>query len=60
MRSFESWIGSLIWVAVAVLMPMAALEPVAAGGADTRIEQAVALCADGAANLAMGCESIHL
>lgn len=59
MRSIESWLGSLMWVAVAVLMPMAALEPVSPGVV-AKPDYAAAPCADGSANLAMGCESIHL
>ena len=61
MRKVEVWIGSILWGAMALLMPMAALEPVvvapAAAQAPTAIVEA---CPEGGANLAMGCESIHL
>lgn len=58
MRNFETGLTGLLWVAVAVLLPMAALEPVS----PPRAEQALALgaCDDGSAHLAMGCASISL
>ncbi len=62
MRKLEIVTGSAIWMTVSLLMAAAALEPVAVG-AETpgpQTEMAVALCADGSARLAMGCESIHL
>ena len=60
MRKLESLLGAAMWIAVAVLMPLAALEPVSAAREPARTDYAVSLCADGEANLAMGCESIHL
>lgn len=61
MRRFESWLTGTLWVAAALLLPMAALEPVseasvraAAGGL------AAGACDDGSAHLAMGCASILL
>ena len=50
MRDFKTGLAGLLWVAVAQLPPMAALEPVVALGA----------CDDGSAHLAMGCASISL
>ena len=62
MRKLDVWMGAACWALVAVLMPMAALEPVAAvQGA--RVEApplAAGLCDDGSARLAMGCASNHL
>jgi hypothetical protein len=48
-------------MAVALLMAAAALEPVQVR-AQTQKSQAIAVatCAEGSAELAMGCESIHL
>ena len=59
MKKFEALAGSAVWMAVSLLMAAAALEPVEAR---TRMVEAaaVATCADGSAQLAMGCESIHL
>jgi hypothetical protein len=59
MKKFEAYAGSTLWMAVSLLMAAAALEPVEvqAQPVDTA---AVATCADGSAQLAMGCESIHL
>ena len=58
MRNFETGLAGLLWIAVALLLPMAALEPVS----PARAEQVVALgtCDDGSAHLAMGCSSIQL
>jgi hypothetical protein len=56
MRKDEIWDGAALWILVAVLMPMAALEPVAAAPAPVM----ASLCGDGSARLTMGCESIHL
>ena len=61
MRKLESWLNGLLWIAVALLLPMAALQPVsvasvrAAGGGF-----AAGACEDGSAHLAMGCASILL
>jgi hypothetical protein len=62
MNRFEIVTGSAMWMAVSLLMAAAALEPVAVGAQapGPEREMAVALCSDGSARLAMGCESIHL
>lgn len=62
MRKFEVVTGSAMWIAVSVLMAAAALEPVSARAQvpSLKAEAPIALCADGSARLAMGCESIHL
>lgn len=61
MRNIRFWALAALWVAVATIMPLAALEPVAAAReAAAPIFYIAALCADGSALLAMGCESIHL
>jgi hypothetical protein len=51
MRNFETGLAGLLWVAVVLLLPMAALEPVSL---------ALGACDDGSPNLAMGCASISL
>jgi hypothetical protein len=56
MRKFETWLAGLLWIAVAVLLPMAALEPVDSAS----VQVALGECADGSAHLAMGCASIQL
>ena len=58
MRKFETCLAALLWLAVAVLLPMAALEPV--GRAAARPELALVACDDGSAQLAMGCASMAL
>ena len=58
MRNFETGLAGLLWVAVAVLLPMAALEPVSPAGAEPVL--ALGACDDGSAHLAMGCASISL
>jgi hypothetical protein len=61
MRKFESWLTGALWVAAALLLPMAALEPV--GVASVRAATAglaAGACDDGSAHLAMGCASILL
>lgn len=60
MRNLEAYAGSAVLIAVATLMTYAALEPVELGQPAEPQAHAVALCADGTASLAMGCESIHL
>jgi hypothetical protein len=61
MKRFEAITGSAVWMAVALLMAAAALEPVEVQARVLSVEAvAVATCADGSAQLAMGCESIHL
>ena len=58
MRNFETGLAALLWLAVALLLPMAALQPVS----QARGGHALALgaCEDGSPNLAMGCASISL
>ncbi len=57
MREFETWLTGLLLLAVALLLPLAALEPV-------RLARAAGLatgaCDDGSAHLVMGCASILL
>ena len=61
MRKFESWLTGLLWVAIALLLPMAALEPVSRAGARAaEAGFAASPCEDGSAHLAMGCASILL
>jgi hypothetical protein len=61
MRRFEAVVGAAIWIAVATLMPMSALEPVAGGTAQAApLQAAGAHCEDGSPRLAMGCLSVHL
>jgi hypothetical protein len=61
MGKVETWMAGLLWVTVAVLLPMAALEPVGVATAQADAPTlAVDACADGSANLAMGCASIQL
>jgi hypothetical protein len=62
MRKLDVWLGAACWALVAVLMPMSALEPIASARA-ARIEAAplaAGVCDDGSAQMAMGCESVHL
>lgn len=61
MRKLENWLTGLLAVAVALLLPMAAFEPVSVAGlraATTGL--AAAACDDGSAHLVMGCASILL
>jgi hypothetical protein len=61
MQKFETIAGSAIWMVTALLMAAVALEPVEVRAQVTAVQAvAVATCADGSAQLAMGCESIHL
>ena len=61
MTKFEAIGGSVVWAAVALMMAAAALEPVEVRAQPQPPEAvAIASCADGTAELAMGCESIHL
>ena len=61
MGKIESWLTGLLWVAVAVLLPMAALEPVGLANAPAAAPAlALDACSDGSAHLAMGCASITL
>jgi hypothetical protein len=50
MRKVETLLAGLLWFGAAILLPMAAFEPVSIAAA----------CADGSAHLAMGCASIQL
>jgi hypothetical protein len=59
MRELGNWLTGLLLVAVALLLPMAALEPVNRGAAPVAGFTASA-CDDGSAHLAMGCASILL
>lgn len=61
MQKVETCLAGLLWVAVALLLPIAALEPVDASGAPASVPAlALGTCADGSAHLAMGCASISL
>lgn len=59
MRKTETWLTGLLWLGVALLLPMAALEPVIPASAQAA-GLALGACADGSAHLAMGCASISL
>ncbi|HEX8263588.1 MAG TPA: hypothetical protein VF547_12005 [Allosphingosinicella sp.] len=61
MRKFETWLTGLLLIALALLLPMAALGPVSL--ANARASEgglAAAACDDGSAHLVMGCASIAL
>lgn len=59
MREMETWLAGLLWIAVALLLPMAALAPVNLASAQTDVPGfATAACDDGSAHLAMGCASV--
>jgi hypothetical protein len=60
MRKVETWLAGLLWLTVALLPPMAALEPVRLGAAPEAPSLALGVCADGSAHLAMGCASASL
>ena len=62
MRRDNVWLGAAFWAALAVLMPMVALEPTGAAHAATSPAAAAsaASCGKGEARLMMGCESIYL
>jgi hypothetical protein len=58
LQTWQTWPSGLLWAAAALLLPMAALEPVSvaalrsfAGGL------AAGACDDGSAHLVMGCAS---
>jgi hypothetical protein len=57
MRKLETWLTGLLLLSVALLLPMAALEPVSLASARAL---GLGLCDDGSARLAMGCASILL
>lgn len=54
------WLAAAAWAAIAVLMPMAALEPVPAVAGTPAPVVAATGCADGGVQLLLGCDSIHL
>ena len=61
MRKSETWLTGLLWIGVALLLPMAALEPVSVASLRSATDGlAAAACDDGSAHLAMGCASILL
>jgi hypothetical protein len=60
MRKTDTLLASLLWIAVATLLPLAALEPVAAVVPDAPAPQTAAVCADGSPHLAMGCAAVML
>ena len=61
MRTLQSWLTGLLWAAVALLLPMAALEPATVAGVRAAsLGLAAGACDDGSAHLAMGCASILL
>ena len=61
MGKIETWLTGLLWVAAAVLLPMAALEPVSVAKVPAAAPAlALGACSDGSAHLAMGCASITL
>jgi hypothetical protein len=55
MKKLEVYLGSLLWIAVATALPMAALEPVTLSGAARGPVFVLAGCADGSEPLLMGC-----
>lgn len=59
MKDTKLWALSVLWVAVATLMPMAALEPVAVAGTKEAPVQTAALCS-APASAALDCESHRL
>lgn len=61
MRKLDGWLTGASWAAVALLLPMAALEPATVAGVQAAMGSvAAAACDDGSAHLAMGCASILL
>jgi hypothetical protein len=56
MRKTEIWLGALLWIAGTLLLPVAASEPACPEDS----ERTLGACADGSAQLAMGCASISL
>jgi hypothetical protein len=61
MKKFEALAGGVLWITLALIMAAAALEPVPVKARTFAPETtSVAMCGDGSAMLAMGCESIHL
>jgi hypothetical protein len=60
MRNWGTISGGFAWAIVAVLLVMAALQPVTVSASAGDGISLVYLCADGSPALAMGCESIYL
>lgn len=61
MRKLQTWLAGLTLAAVALLLPMAALEPLCVSGVRAAAAGlATGACEDGSAHLAMGCASILL
>jgi hypothetical protein len=61
MRNMETWLAGVLWVAAALLLPMAALEPVSLASAQAGTPALeLGTCPDGSAHLAMGCASVSL
>ncbi|HLL30965.1 MAG TPA: hypothetical protein VK403_08215 [Allosphingosinicella sp.] len=56
MSKTEIWLSALLWVAATLLLPVAASEP----ACPEEAERTLGACADGSAQLAMGCASILL
>jgi len=62
MRKWETWLLGTAWVAIAVLMPMSALEPVGggAGAGAPHFASAAPACEDGTPRALIGCISVSL
>ena len=60
MKKFEALIGTVVWMTVSLLMAAAALEPVEVKARTVESQASLSACPDGSAQLAMGCETIHL
>ena len=61
MRKFKSWLSGAAAVAAALLLPMAALQPVSVASLRAAAGSlAAGACDDGSAHLAMGCASALL
>ncbi|HEX8482121.1 MAG TPA: hypothetical protein VF650_09480 [Allosphingosinicella sp.] len=60
MRRIETWLTALLCIAITLLLPMAALEPVSIAAAKAPAASAAAACDDGSAHLVMGCASVLL
>jgi hypothetical protein len=59
MRKMETWLTTLLLAALALLLPLAAFEPVIPASVEAA-GVALGACADGSAHLAMGCASVSL
>jgi hypothetical protein len=60
MRNMDGYLGALLWVALATLLPMTALQPVAAGAPAARAVVVVFDPCGGSPQLVMGCASMSL